>query len=161
MNVIDKIFDFKGGYNFGIIPVSSLSKELEAEMIDQLADLEKRWIALQDNEQVSFENDLEYQVCISLILLRSEELVRFLDKNAGPRIVQLICSEILEIITMKVKDEKTKLSPLLEEKITIIITALNSHYQMVSMELDVVDPQPIIDRFKEATKDLMLNFAHY
>ena len=158
---LDKIFAFKGGYAFGVPLSISLSEYLVQELMEQLHHLEQQWVTIYGLD-LNLSPSMEiYRKTLDQVSFRLGEIIRFIQKTNGPKIVYWVCSELQEMLSKKIQFPFQPLPVQIQEQVGIIITAMNSYYELMSVGLNIGEPEPVIQHLKEATQKLIFYSSHY
>lgn len=153
----DRVFALRSAYSFGRQPEQTLEDYRLSELAYQLKDLEDRWLRIQVSQldaNRSFKEEMHYQREFERVVFRLEEILRFVDKNAGPTIIRFVCSEILDLMRDKQFMEKD-LIPAEVDWVGIILVVMNSYFQPEIAELGLMTVEEIARKLKEATTTLI------
>lgn len=157
----DRIFSFKGAYEFEEIPDISLEDFLSNELIFQLQDLEDKWVNFDLknwNSQRNIGQEIDFQCFLEKIRFRLHEILRFLSQYKGPRIIQFVCSEILdflkesEIANKNIEETELK-------QVEHLLVVMNSFFQPEITQLGLSTQSEIADRLKNATEGFLNRFS--
>ena len=157
----DKIFSFKGAYEFESIPNLSLEEFLYNELLIQLQQLEELWVQL-DLKKLSgsrtFSQEIMFRSHLEKIIFRLSETIRFLSQNGGPRIIYFVCSELRDFLN---EQKLTKNSVTAEnvKNIEHILIVMNSYFQPEISELKLITQAEMADRLKKAVEKLLNRFS--
>lgn len=157
----DRIFSFKGAYEFDSIPTISLEDYLSNELVIQLQNLEEQWVQLdlhKLSQNRTFSQEILYKSYLARIRYRLEEIIRFLVQNNGPRIIHFVCAELLdflnehEISNRSISAENVK-------NVEHILIVMNSFFQPEISQLKLTTQAEVADRLKKAVEKLLNRFS--
>jgi hypothetical protein len=157
----DRIFSFKGAYEFESIPAVSLEDYLSNELVTQLHNLEEQWVKL-DLKKLSrdrtFSQEILYKTYLARIRYRLEETIRFLVQNNGPRIIHFVCAELLDFLN-EYEITNRSLSAENVKNVEHILIVMNSFFQPEITQLKLTTQAEVTDRLKKAVEKLLNRFS--
>lgn len=157
----DKMFGFKGAYAFESIPDVSLEAYLYNELVIQLQQLESLWVKLdllKLNTQRTFSQEITFRSHLERIRFRLEETIRFLNQNAGPRIIHFVCSELLDFINEhEITSQGITLDDIKNAEHVLIV--MNSFFRPEVSTLDLTPQTEVVHRLKNGVEKLLNRFS--
>ena len=154
---IEHIFSLKQAYAFGETPQLSLKDYFSQELGEQLGDLEQRLLEMameRWEESVPLKKEIQYQRSLQRLEFRLQEILRFIERSSGPRIVLFVCSEIYDLIQEK-KLLDSALGKEEIERISIILTVTNSYFRPEVVALRLTTLEEVAQRLQDAVKRLL------
>jgi len=157
----DKIFSFKGAYEFESIQEMTLEEYLYNELVTQLQKLEEQWVKLdltKLSQKRTFSQEILYKTYLERIRYRLEDIKRFLAENNGPRIIHFVCSELLDFINEH-DITNTAISEEDVKNVEHILIVMNSFFQPEVTKLQLTTQAEVADRLKKAVEKLLNRFS--
>ena len=151
----ENVFSFQEAYIFRQ-HTETLSDFLWGELEYQLQHLERLWQSLNQFLQKleDPEENIEYRLVVERILFRLEEVIRFVEKHAGPKILNYIGAEIHDFV-----EDRHKFNHLLTQKefdqVHIILIVLNSYFRREVTELKLITVEKISQRLQSSMEPLL------
>ena len=153
MAIIDKFFESKNAYIFK--KNEQVSNEyLIEELSQQLRDLEVMWLRLPPTAGEENTLTLENRLLLNNITFRLKEINRFLKKNNGPKIIELVCTEIGDFIAEKLV-RQTILTKEECQQVAVILSVMNTYFQPEMLQMEIVDIETISKDLKQAVNVLL------
>lgn len=158
---LDRVILKKSGYDFPSSLEPGLRNFFISEIIFHLKDCENQWLNLNQKTLESNPDDkkliAENFLLMHQLKFRFDEIVRFINKCSGPRIIAFAASELSDLIK-----EKIYINSLLSgeefEKGTIIIVVLSTYFQPEIYDLQIMKLEEISQPLQAALSKLRNRF---
>lgn len=154
MAVKDKFFEAKDAYIFK--ENEKVSNEfLIEELVHQLRNLEVMWLEVSTKIAESQSSlTQESRLKLENISFRLKEIIRFIKKNEGPKIIEFVCTEIADLIA-----EKFVMQTMLTEEeckqVSVMLTVINTYFQPDVFRMQIIDFETISNDLKNAMNTLL------
>lgn len=155
------MFSVKKAYQFEDSGFQSLEQYFLNELVFQLQDLEAQWVRLDMKNwrtELFLKQEIEYHRHLERVLFRLEEIIHFLSRCCGPRIIRYVCSEIYDLL----REREMLGEPVLEEEIKqveLILVVMNSFFQPEVPKLNLMTIEELAEKLKMATEQLLSRYA--
>lgn len=157
----DKMFSVEEAYQFEFKPEISLKEFLQNELATQLHQLEDQWVKLdllKLSGKRTIAQEIFYRSYLERVKFRLEDTIRFLNHINGPRIIQFVCSELLDFLNEYDISGKD-LASFDVKNVEHILIVMNGYFQPEVSSLNLTTREEIAQNLKSAVEKLLNRFS--